>query len=325
MEATALSAPFVGCMTAMFSCEPKKMDTLLCDLRQARRVATRNTGTAPEVTPTKQDARLNSQSSSPNRVVYHSPESIKLKVPTSTPETPPPPSAASFCQTPQRVMKALITPEKCRLDRTPRQSSKRGYLVLPDNEEEHEDSTTCRRCLDHAYDYPLDIRQQPDLAALALSEKTANNQVVTVRLTLDSLKHHENRATQISSCAPRFSGDTLARSVIQSKSRWQLAKERKLRAQQQQEEAECQHRSLKQSHSDPGPTTTTRNLHAATQQTDWMRLEREKSLAAAWQRKKNERKEHLRVEQLRIAELERQRTMRLVEQRGRGKSTPIEI
>lgn len=275
------SSPFTGCMTSLFSCEASKMGHLLAGVKRIPAVIKGGSSTDTEEEP-------------PNGTKYHSPETLKQK-----PDTPPSSiTNTSLFQTPKKVMEKLSRRQRVG-DATPPKKcdSKRGYLVLPDN---NDDVFSCPQWLECQYPQ-VEGRQQPEMALPAA-------------LTLDMLKNHEITVKK-GEGVPTFSGDKLAKSVIHSKSQRELARERKARIKQELESQSTSQEKLR--------TSTTTASSAA--QAEWLTQERQKALAAKWRRKKYEQREQLRIEQLRLAELERQREMRLVGQRGLVKSTLVEI
>ena len=282
MDPTASStctSPFAGCMTSLFSCESRNIGTLLVGVKSM---------------PALRKGTSSTEEETHKGTKYRSPETLKQEAETSPSST----ISASLFQTPQRVLEKLSRKQRAGDASPPKRcNSKRGYLELPDN---NEDAFSCPQWLDCQLPQ-VEGRQQPEMTPPAT-------------LTLDLLKSHESTVKK-GEGIPTFSGDKLAKSVIHSKSQRELARERKGRVKEELESQRISQEKLK------GTATTS----TSPAQAEWLSQERQKALAAKWQRKKYEQKQQLRIEQLRLAELERQRKMRLAEQRGRVKSSPVEI
>ena len=282
---TSSISPFASCVASLFSCESRNSMGILLD--GARRV--------PHVTKENVGATVSeAKETAPNAVKYSSPETLQAGSETPTP---------SFLQKSQKVIETLSRKQRVR-ETVPSKKCdiKRGYLELPNN---NEDTFSCPQWLECQHPV-IEDRQQPETASYA-------------PLTVDMLKNHESNVKR-STGTPAFSGDKLAKSVIRRKSLWELAREEKQRSQHKLEEQYISQEGGKK-HENGVTTATEQNPAYA----EWMAGERQVALAAKWRLKKHEQMEQLRIEKLRLAELERQRKMRLVEQRGRVKSSPVEI
>ena len=142
----------------------------------------------------------------------------------------------------------------------------------------------------------------------AITPVSVQSSAFATRLTPDTLQQHEDLVRKSPARVPNFSGDKLAKTSYNKKTKLQLAKERREKAQQELER--FAHEPNTRIPSSPPRTEDIKQKH-------WIEMERQKVLAAKWQRKKQEQRESMRAEQLRQAELERQR--KLLE----APSTPI--
>lgn len=214
------------------------------------------------------------------RGLYHSPDSITLRLPGT--ESPQPASPSSLFHSPQQLWKTL----RC----------------SPSSDETKNQSRIARRNgSGKENDWSDDFLDQITFGCGAMACPSSTTPF-TARLTQDMLHQHDSLARKLPGRKCNFSGDKLAKTVIDKKAQFQLLKERKEQAQQE----------LESRMAIPPPPTLPK-IEGDIKTKRWIELERQKALAAIWKRKKNAQWESMRAEQLRLAELERQRHLRAIE------------
>lgn len=229
-------------------------------------------------TPEKQPKSRSKTHKEPTKkgTLYHSPESIKLRVPGSSrtePKSPP-----SLFHSPEKLWKTLrCTPTPCR--------------------SRDKENSWAGRWMDQG---PFQCGDSSCGASSAVPS-TDSVSVFATRLTPDTLQQHDSMIRRSPDRAPKFSGDKLAATVITKKTKLQLEKERIEKA---QEELELfVHTTVIPATRDPC-NEDVRKKH-------WIEMERQRVLQQKWQRKKQEQMVRTRAEQLRQAELERQRKLQV--------------
>ena len=332
VEPATIASSFSGCIASMLSCESRVNYSFLEDASRNSREITHLEYTPvieTQLSPWRKRSR-NASHLTRKQIVYHSPESIKLKQPPSQ-NSERTAKNVSLYQTSHRVLGKIAKQTQSRMVTLEEDndvavqrinlSEQRSNSRLPDIMEEEEDIMSIESSNSGRFGHPyctvytekynndalMDVSSafivsrdssfdSAESEAWQAREALLPSQVMD-RLTLDVLKEHEQKAPQVISSYAR---DKLAKSVIERKTKWQIARERR---------AEEKPKLLAATRGTREAPFVMEQYYNRSQQC--FEMEREMALADRWQSKTSERRGERLEEQLRVADLDLHRNLQV--------------